>query len=80
MQIIPAIDLKDGRCVRLTQGRKADATVYDENPVGTGRYRLHMCHSVTADDQTVNHFLASQLLHSCCDGSSFTVARVNRER
>ena len=33
MQIIPAIDLKNGRCVRLTQGRKADVTVYDENPV-----------------------------------------------
>ena len=33
MQIIPAIDLKNGRCVRLTQGRKADVTVYNENPV-----------------------------------------------
>ncbi|MBA2341709.1 MAG: 1-(5-phosphoribosyl)-5-[(5-phosphoribosylamino)methylideneamino]imidazole-4-carboxamide isomerase [Pyrinomonadaceae bacterium] len=33
MLIIPAIDLKDGRCVRLTQGRKADATVYDGDPV-----------------------------------------------
>ena len=33
MQIIPAIDLKNGRCVRLAQGRKADVTVYDENPV-----------------------------------------------
>ena len=33
MQIIPAIDLKNGRCVRLTQGRKAEVTVYDEDPV-----------------------------------------------
>jgi phosphoribosylformimino-5-aminoimidazole carboxamide ribotide isomerase len=33
MQIIPAIDLKNGRCVRLAQGRKADVTVYEENPV-----------------------------------------------
>ena len=33
MQVIPAIDLKNGRCVRLTQGRKSDVTVYDENPV-----------------------------------------------
>jgi len=33
MLIIPAIDLRDGRCVRLTQGRKDAATVYDGNPV-----------------------------------------------
>ena len=37
MQVIPAIDLKNGRCVRLTQGRRADVTVYDENPVAVAR-------------------------------------------
>src|SRR5687768_119654 len=37
MQIIPAIDLKNGRCVRLTQGRKADVTVYDENPIAVAQ-------------------------------------------
>ena len=31
--IIPAIDLRDGRCVRLTQGRKDNATVYDGDPI-----------------------------------------------
>jgi phosphoribosylformimino-5-aminoimidazole carboxamide ribotide isomerase len=30
--IYPAIDLKDGRCVRLSQGRFEDATVYDTDP------------------------------------------------
>lgn len=33
MLIIPAIDLKDGRCVRLTQGRRQDLKVYDSDPV-----------------------------------------------
>lgn len=33
MLIIPAIDLKDGRCVRLKQGRKSDVKVYDGDPV-----------------------------------------------
>jgi len=28
MLIIPAIDLKDGQCVRLLQGRMEDATVF----------------------------------------------------
>ena len=33
MIVIPAIDLKNGRCVRLLQGRKSEMTVYNENPV-----------------------------------------------
>jgi phosphoribosylformimino-5-aminoimidazole carboxamide ribotide isomerase len=33
MLIIPAIDLKDGRCVRLRQGRRQDVKVYDGDPV-----------------------------------------------
>jgi phosphoribosylformimino-5-aminoimidazole carboxamide ribotide isomerase len=33
MQIIPAIDLKNGRCVRLVEGREESAKVYDRDPV-----------------------------------------------
>ncbi|GAA4106345.1 1-(5-phosphoribosyl)-5-[(5-phosphoribosylamino)methylideneamino]imidazole-4-carboxamide isomerase [Zhongshania borealis] len=33
MLIIPAIDLKDGHCVRLRQGEMDDATVYGSDPV-----------------------------------------------
>lgn len=32
MIVIPAIDLKDGKCVRLLQGRKEAVTVYSDNP------------------------------------------------
>ena len=32
MQIIPAIDLKGGQCVRLSQGRQDALTVYDDDP------------------------------------------------
>jgi phosphoribosylformimino-5-aminoimidazole carboxamide ribotide isomerase len=35
MLIIPAIDLRAGRCVRLSQGRKDDVKVYDGDPVET---------------------------------------------
>jgi phosphoribosylformimino-5-aminoimidazole carboxamide ribotide isomerase len=35
MIVIPAIDLKEGKCVRLLQGRMEDATVYSEDPAGT---------------------------------------------
>jgi phosphoribosylformimino-5-aminoimidazole carboxamide ribotide isomerase len=49
MIIIPAIDLKDGRCVRLSQGDFERVTVYSDNPVEMGRLwqasgakRLHL--------------------------------------
>jgi len=37
MLIIPAIDLKDGQCVRLTQGNMHQATVYSDDPVAMAR-------------------------------------------
>jgi len=37
MLIIPAIDLKDGQCVRLSQGRKDAVTVYGDDPVAIAR-------------------------------------------
>jgi len=49
MQLIPAIDLKDGLCVRLRQGRMEDDTVFSNNPlaiaeqwVAAGASRLHL--------------------------------------
>jgi phosphoribosylformimino-5-aminoimidazole carboxamide ribotide isomerase len=49
MLVIPAIDLKDGRCVRLRQGRMEDETVFGDDPVqvarrwvDAGARRLHM--------------------------------------
>lgn len=49
MQVIPAIDIIDGKCVRLTQGDYALKTVYNENPLevaiqfeAAGLQRLHL--------------------------------------
>ena len=49
MLLIPAIDLKDGNCVRLRQGRMDDVTVFSEDPlqmaskwVSEGARRLHI--------------------------------------
>ena len=33
MNIIPAIDILDGKCVRLTKGNYSDVTVYNDNPI-----------------------------------------------
>jgi phosphoribosylformimino-5-aminoimidazole carboxamide ribotide isomerase len=40
MLLIPAIDLKDGRCVRLKQGDLNDATVFSEDPAQMARHWL----------------------------------------
>jgi phosphoribosylformimino-5-aminoimidazole carboxamide ribotide isomerase len=40
MLIIPAIDIKDGRCVRLKQGDMNDATVFSEDPAAMARHWL----------------------------------------
>lgn len=37
MLVIPAIDLKDGQCVRLRQGRMEDSTVFSDDPVDQAR-------------------------------------------
>lgn len=37
MIVIPAIDLKNGLCVRLMQGRKSDVTVYNDDPVAVAK-------------------------------------------
>ncbi|MBI2411917.1 MAG: 1-(5-phosphoribosyl)-5-[(5-phosphoribosylamino)methylideneamino]imidazole-4-carboxamide isomerase [Deltaproteobacteria bacterium] len=37
MIIFPAIDIKDGRCVRLTQGRMDAETVYSDDPIDVAR-------------------------------------------
>ena len=49
MIVIPAIDLKEGRCVRLAQGRMDQESVYSEDPVAMARHweskgaeRLHV--------------------------------------
>ena len=49
MEVIPSIDLKGGRCVRLYQGDYAKETVFSEDPLGTaqrweslGASRLHV--------------------------------------
>jgi phosphoribosylformimino-5-aminoimidazole carboxamide ribotide isomerase len=50
MQLFPAIDLLEGRAVRLYQGRYDKVTVYDEDPVGrAASFRAHARHLHVVD-------------------------------
>jgi phosphoribosylformimino-5-aminoimidazole carboxamide ribotide isomerase len=49
VEVIPAIDLKGGKCVRLFKGKFSEMTVYDESPVDAalrfeerGATRIHV--------------------------------------
>jgi phosphoribosylformimino-5-aminoimidazole carboxamide ribotide isomerase len=63
VEVIPAIDLKDGKCVRLFQGDYARETVYSSDPVGTamkwqslGAMRLHIVDLDGAVTGTLQNF------------------------
>jgi len=71
MIIIPAIDLRNGRCVRLEQGRKDRTTVYDADPlqtaenfVGAGARWLHIVDLDRAfgDRESVNRQVVREIV------------------
>jgi phosphoribosylformimino-5-aminoimidazole carboxamide ribotide isomerase len=71
MLLIPAIDLKDGKCVRLKQGRMDDDTVYSDDPVGVagrwveaGARRLHI---VDLDGAATGRPVNSSLIHDIAE-------------
>ena len=69
IEIIPAIDLIDGKCVRLSQGDYNQKIVYNENPlevakmfVDAGIRRLHLVDLDGAKAQhIVNHKVLEQI-------------------
>ena len=59
MEIIPAIDIKDGKCVRLYQGDFARMTIYDDDPTAVARRWVEqgarMLHVVDLDGARAGH-------------------------
>ncbi len=71
MLIIPAIDLKDGMCVRLRQGRMEDDTLFDENPVAVAKRWLaegaRRIHLVDLDGAFAGEPRNAQVVRDICD-------------
>ena len=66
IEIIPAIDLIDGKCVRLSQGDYSQKTIYNENPLevakmfeAAGIRRLHL---VDLDGAKAKHVVNHKIL------------------
>ena len=70
MLIIPAIDLKDGRCVRLFQGEMDKETVYFENPLDAAKHWLaegaSFIHIVDLNGAVQGHPVHSQEVAALC--------------
>lgn len=75
MLLIPAIDLKDGKCVRLRQGRMEDDTVFSDDPVSMARQwvdagarRLHIVDLNGAfAGKPVNGAVIKDIVNACPD-------------
>ncbi|MFK7983261.1 MAG: 1-(5-phosphoribosyl)-5-[(5-phosphoribosylamino)methylideneamino]imidazole-4-carboxamide isomerase [Saprospiraceae bacterium] len=77
MQIIPAIDIIDGKCVRLTQGDYNQKKVYNENPLevakefeGAGIERLHL---VDLDGAKAKHIVNWKVLEKIATKTSLKI-------
>lgn len=77
IELIPAIDLIDGKCVRLTKGDYDRKTVYNEDPVAVARHfemlgfrRLHV---VDLDGARSRHVVNDGVLRAITDATSLTV-------
>jgi phosphoribosylformimino-5-aminoimidazole carboxamide ribotide isomerase len=76
-EVIPAVDLRAGRCVRLFQGDFARETVYSDDPVAVaqkweqlGAPRLHI---VDLDGAKLGHRVNHRVMAAICDGVSIPV-------
>ncbi len=75
MLLIPAIDIKDGKCVRLRQGDMSQDTVYSESPVevarrwvNAGARRLHIVDlNGATDGRPVNSEIVHEIVEQCPD-------------
>ncbi len=77
IEIIPAIDLIDGKCVRLSQGDYNEKKVYNENPLevakmfeGAGLRRLHL---VDLDGAKAKKIVNAHVLESIAANTSLAI-------
>lgn len=77
IEIIPAIDIIDGKCVRLSQGDYQQKTVYNENPLevakmfeAVGLKRLHL---VDLDGAKAHHIVNQKVLENIATNTNLVI-------
>jgi phosphoribosylformimino-5-aminoimidazole carboxamide ribotide isomerase len=77
IELIPAIDIIDGKCVRLSQGDYASKKVYNENPVEVARefeeHGIRRLHVVDLDGAASNHVVNYRTLERIASHTSLII-------
>lgn len=77
IELIPAIDIIDGKCVRLTEGDYARKTVYGEDPAVIARrferMGFHRLHVVDLDGAKSSHIVNDKVLRSITESTGLDV-------
>ncbi len=77
MRIIPAIDIIDGKCVRLSQGEYSSKKVYNENPLEVAKMfesnGLKYLHLVDLDGAKAKHVVNYKALYQIARETSLTI-------
>lgn len=77
MRIIPAIDIIDGKCVRLTKGDYATQKIYNENPLEVAKEfeanGIHYLHLVDLDGAKSKHIVNYKVLETIAKKTSLKI-------
>ncbi|MBQ7157240.1 MAG: 1-(5-phosphoribosyl)-5-[Bacteroidaceae bacterium] len=77
IEIIPAIDIIDGKCVRLTQGDYGTKKVYNEDPVEVAKmfesYGIRRLHTVDLDGAKSQHVVNYKTIEKIADHTSLVI-------
>lgn len=77
IELIPAIDLIDGKCVRLSKGDYASKKVYNENPVEVAKeieaYGLRRLHVVDLDGAASQHVVNYRTLERIASATGLII-------
>ncbi len=77
MRIIPAIDLIDGKCVRLSKGDYATQKIYNEHPLEVAKafeaHGIQYLHLVDLDGAKSNHIVNHKVLEDIASKTSLKI-------
>ncbi len=77
IEFIPAIDIIDGKCVRLSQGKYDSQKVYNENPVEVAKefeaYGISRLHVVDLDGAASHHVVNYRVLDRIASQTSLII-------
>lgn len=77
IEIIPAIDIIDGKCVRLTKGDYNTKKVYNEDPVEVAKmfesYGIRRLHTVDLDGAKSQHIVNYKTIEKIADHTSLVI-------